>query len=469
MMRGASYVLPLLIGATGCGESPATGPPDEPVDPIEAIVAGLVTDSEGRPVPWAQVLISETCIVEPDSGCPETTHTTNADGEFWVPFEPILQGSHTVRMSVTVVPPVGKGYVLGKATIVDLIVRSHPPPVTDPTFVHVVLPPNTVDSRQPIRVQLDYHRRSDLRGDAERFYLSDPYGGAAAIDPATGDWLWQAGGSGGLTGPQYALLGDRVVIAGPHIPFPSLAGLILVEASDGELVWVRDAVPHQTLAVSAPDGLYASENGVVMAFDPETGGTRWTQELIGNGQAALAASTELVCGEILAYVECWEPATGERVWARPTDFGSWLAIAGDVVILGSQIGWTAMDARTGDIVWEASISAGPPPIVPPDGESVFACADSACFSIRTDDGGLVWRTTFADSVSAPAVEGGSLYVRVGEESRSSIYVLDVLSGEILERILPDPFDHGFCGDPAVTSEYLAIFGCGSFYTFARNG
>ena len=401
----------------------------------------------------------------------QTSYTTDEDGEFWARFERDLHGSHTVRMELTVVPPPGRGYVLGKTTIEDLILVYQPPPVTDPTSFHVVLPPNTVDSRQPVRVLLGYHRRTDLRGDAERFYLSEPGGGTSAIDPATGDWLWQTGGftpEGGM-GPQYALLGDRVVIAGPPIPSPSHAGLILVKASDGELVWIRDAVPHQTIAVSPPDGLYASEFGVVMAFDPETGGTRWTRELIGTGHAALAASAELVCSEILAYLECWEPATGDWVWARPTEFGSWLVIAGDVVILGSQTGWTAMDARTGDTVWEASIGAGPPPIVSPDKERAFDCAGSACLAIRTDDGGLVWRTTFTGAVSAPAVDGGSLYVRVGEGSGSSIHVLDAASGAIQERILPDPFDSGFCGDPAVTSNYLAIFGCGSFYTFERSG
>jgi outer membrane protein assembly factor BamB len=466
-------VLSLLVAPTGCGDSPATGPPaPEPTHPVQALVIGLVTDPEGAPVPEAVVRISETCVSASASGCPvePTSYIANHEGEFFAPFERNREGIQTLRMELTVIPPVGKGYTLGKATV-EAIVRFQPPPVSDPTHVHVVLPPNAVDSRQPFRALPGYEGRSHLRADAERFYLSDPGGGASAIDPATGDWLWLNGGfvpNEGI-GPQYALFGDRVVIAGPLIPTPSLAGLFLVKASDGSLMWIREAAPHQTLAVSPPDGLYASEFGIVMAFDPQTGGTRWTRELKGDGPADLAASASLVCSEILAFVECWKPATGERVWSRAAEPGSWLAIAGDVVLQGSQTGWTAMDARTGATVWEAPIGSGPPPIFFPDEARAIACADSACFEIRTDDGGLVWRTTLGGAVSGPAVEGGTLYVRVGEGSGSSIHVLDAGTGAILERILPDPFYHGFCGDPAVTAEYLGILGCGSFYVFDRNG
>ena len=98
----------------------------------------------------------------------------------------------------------------------------------------------------------------------------------------------------------------------------------------------------------------------------------------------------------------------------------------------------------------------------------FACSSEACFAIRTSDGAVVWRTAFDRYVGAPVFADGSLYVRVGEESgATSLYVLDAQSGAIRERILPDPFDYGFCGDPVLTSGRLAIRGCGSLYTFER--
>ena len=472
MTRGTACILLLLIGATGCDDAPATAPPvAEPLDRHEALVVIVVTDSEGDTVPWSRVVVAEACLVENESKCPtvRTRGSNYGDGELLAWFESELEGPREVRMELTVLPPLGKGYVLGSETIEGLIVHFDPPPAAEPTRAQVVLPPNMVDSRQPVRVHESDHVRSRLRADAERFYLSERVNGTAAIDPVTGDWLWIGGGwtPDEGAGPEYALLGDRVVIAGPVIPGPSFAGLIAVKASDGELMWIREAVPHQTVAVSPPDGLYAVEDGIVMAFDPHSGGTRWSRDLIGKGQADLAASAELVCTEMLAFVECWDAVTGDRAWTRNTEVGSWLAIAGNVVILGSQAGWTAMDATNGDIVWEAAIDPGPPPILSPDSGQAFACAGIACFSIRVDNGALLWRTGLQKSVGRPVADGGSLFVRVGEGSASSIHVLDTASGAIRERILPDPFDHGFCGDPAVTADYLAILGCGSFYTFLR--
>jgi outer membrane protein assembly factor BamB len=458
--RAIICLLPLLVGTAGCGDSPAGPPADGPVDHVEAVVVGVVTDPQGKAIPQALVNVSAICFVEPDHGCPmdQDGGTTDALGRFLVRFELGLQTSHAVRLELEVVPPLGMGYFLGKATI-EATGLYQPPPVADTTFVRIDLPPNSVDSRRPIRVVPGYYRTGYLRGDAERFYMTGP-GGVAAVDPATGDCLWEQGGLGGArVGPLYELLGDRVVIA-------ASGGLTVVRAVDGEPIWRRDGVPNRTLTTSAPDGFYALADDIVMAFDPVTGATRWTRQLIGTGNVVLAASAELVCSEILAYVECWEPATGERVWARPTEFGPWLAILGPVVILGSQTAWTAMDAGTGEVVWEASLESGPPPVLSEDGEHALACSGSACFAFRVADGGLTWRTTFDRPVGAPVVEGDLLYVRVGDEyGTTSLYVLDAAGGAIRERILPDPFDYGFCGDPAVSSDHIAIFGCGSLYTF----
>ncbi|CAN5771170.1 hypothetical protein BH20GEM1_BH20GEM1_13110 [soil metagenome] len=463
MIRPNAILLLLLYAGTGCGDSPVAGPPAAlPLVPVQAVVTGLVTDPGGNPVVGARVHVSAICFIEPYQGCPmETTSTTtNTEGTFLVRFEYELPSSRPVEMTLEVLPPLGMGYVLGKTTMEDLEGRYQLPPSSDTTSVRVVLPPNSVDSRRPIRVELGNHRVGDLRADAERFYMSGP-GGVGAVNPATGDRLWVRGSLNGLAGPRYALLGDRVVIAGA-------TGLSVVRAADGELLWSREDVPNQTISASVPGGLFTSENDVVMAFDPPTGATLWSKELIGSGNVALAANADLVCAEILAYVECWHPATGDPAWARATDFGAWLAIGGGVVILGSATLQMAMNTESGEVVWEVSIGASSPPVFSEDEEHAFACSDSECIAIRTADGGIAWRVSFEDSVSEPAVEGGLLYVRAGvPPGPTSLYVLDAMSGATQERILPDPFDTGFCGAPAVTAEHLAVIGCGSFYMFER--
>lgn len=387
-----------------------------------------------------------------------TSQSTDSQGRFLARFELGLQSTNPVEVQVEVVPPLGMGYVLGKAKVEGLAGVYQPPPVADTTFVQIVLPPNTVGSRRPVRVEVGYHRAGNLRAEADRFYLSAP-NGVAALNPATGEWLWQRGSLAGLAGPPYALMGEVVVVAG-------LGSLTALRAVDGETLWSRDDVPNRTLTVSEPDGLYATDGRGVVAYDPETGATRWRKELIGVGNVAIAASSNLVCAEILAYVECWEPSTGEPVWSRPTEFADWLAIAGQRVILGSGTGWTALDGGTGEVAWEAAFDQDPTPVFSEDRGLAFACSHSACFAVRIEDGQIAWRTPFEDEPGVPAVGGESLYVRVGEGAgSSSLYVIDAASGAIRERILPDPFDYGFCGTPAVGSEFVLILGCRSLYTF----
>ena len=67
----------------------------------------------------------------------------------------------------------------------------------------------------------------------------------------------------------------------------------------------------------------------------------------------IAANRGLICAEILAFVECWEPLTGDPLWSRPTDFADWLLIADDRLILGAESGWTALDGTTGEELWRA--------------------------------------------------------------------------------------------------------------------
>ena len=74
--------------------------------------------------------------------------------------------------------------------------------------------------------------------------------------------------------------------------------------------------------------LLASDRNVA-AYDLASGATRWTRELIGCGNVVIAANRGLICAEILAFVECWEPLTGDPLWSRPTDFADWLLIADD--------------------------------------------------------------------------------------------------------------------------------------------
>ena len=451
-----------MLAISGCGESAVTGPESlQPVDHVEAVVAGRVTDPGGNPVEGAYAYGALGCSSEPEPGCLTATGgITDRNGRFALTFELGYQSVYPVRARVQVTPPLGMGYILGKARIEDFGAVFQVPPAADTTFVALVLPPNVVNSRRPVRIQSVGHRTGELRAEAERVFLSAP-GGVAARDQRTGMCLWQRGGGGGLGRPTYALVGDYVAVA---------AGgwLSAFRAIDGEALWHLDPVPNRALTTGGSEGLFATDGLVVVAYDVRTGEMRWRQELIGNGNVALAADEDLVCAEILAWVECWEPSSGEAVWSRPTEFADWLVIAGDRVILGSEVGWSALDADTGEKVWEIWIDRGYVPALSEAGDLAVACPPSECVAIRTEGGDVAWRAPILGFPGGPAVSDGVVYVPVRDAPSSGLYVLDAATGGVRERVLPDPFDGDFYGTPAIGTDFVFVFGgFGNLYTFEK--
>jgi outer membrane protein assembly factor BamB len=461
-IRSSTFLATTMLAIGGCGESAVTEPEIlPPVDHVEAVVAGRVTDAGGNPVEGAYAYVTLECSSDPEPGCLTATGgITDADGRFVLTFEFGFQSIYPVRARVEVTPPLGMGYVLGEARIEDSGAVFQVPPAADTTFVALVLPPNTVDSRRPIRIQSVGHRTGGLRADRQRVYLSSP-SGVTAMDPRTGECLWQRGSVSGLAGPAYALVGDVVAIARG-------GSLSAFRAIDGEMLWSRDAVPNRRLRTGGSERLFATDGLGVVAYDVRTGETRWRRELIGNGNVALAADEGLVCAEILAWVECWEPSSGESVWSRPTDFADWLAIAGERVILGSEAGWSALDAGTGEKVWEIRFERGYVPALSEAGDLAVACPPSECVAVRTEDGEVAWRTSIEGFLGGPAVADGVVYVPVREAPSSGLYLLDAATGAVRDRVLPDPFDGDFYGTPAVGTDFVFVFGgFGNLYTFEK--
>lgn len=458
-IRSTNFLLSALLVAIGCNDSAVTEPEvHQPVDHVEVVVGGQVLDGDRNPVAGAYAYVWVGCASEPDPGCLTSTgRLTDAQGRFLITLELPLQVETPVRARAEATPPLGQGYVLGKGMIAEFEAVFQPPPVADTTFVEIVLPPNSVDSRRPVRIQAVGHRASRLRADTDRVYVSSP-GGVAAMDQATGEWLWQKGRTAGLAGPPYVVVEGVVVMARG-------ATLTALRAVDGEILWSRDGALTGFLTAGEGGGFFASDGRNVAGYDLESGATRWTRELIGSGNVAIAAGESLVCAEILAYVECWEPSSGDPLWSRPTEFANWLAIVGDRVILGAQSGWTAFDGKTGAMLWQTAVTTFNSPALVEGGDSVFACSSAECVALRVSDGQFAWRTAIPHPAS-PATDGEFVYVVGWLDDSSSLYVLDAGTGAIRERILPDPFYGGFGGAPVVGKDLVFVYGgFGHLYAF----
>lgn len=439
---------------------------------IMAVLAGRVTSPDGAPVVEALVTISLPCAPRSSSCTTSGGALTDETGRFVRWFR---QDGHpyTATAEVIAKPATGQGYDLGMV-VREVEARFQPVPPADTTFVELELPPNESDSRRPIWVQEISFRAlpGPLLADADYVYVSSP-GGIAAFNGETGEYLWAEDASLGLAGFPFDVVGGVVVVGREDI----LNGR---RSSNGGLLWTRQGVPNRGLTTAEPDLLFASDGDSIAAYDPQTGDTRWTRALPTQGRATIESTEDVVCagqaivGGIL--IACWRISDGLSLWSRPFERALWLAVVGDRVVVPAgesqgESGWTGVDARTGTTLWRSALPSTGPPAISRDTGNIYSCTQggaSECLAVQVEDGVAVWRKSLDEEVNPPATGGGNVSVVPRSDSGpASLLVLDADSGELRERIDPDPLDDfGFCATPAVSGEMVFVFGCyGYIYAF----
>jgi outer membrane protein assembly factor BamB len=176
--------------------------------------------------------------------------------------------------------------------------------------------------------------------------------------------------------------------------------------SIGRPVDVAPAVTGGAIVV-AGQGTAASPTASIVALDTADGSVQWRREVEAVG-AVLPSAPSMAGGLVVASftdfsVRAWDIDTGEPRWTasvgyppsvRPIPLDSGVAIDGDAVFVGDQIGSVyRLDARSGERVWD------------------FAINESITFG-------------------APVVSGGSVLIGTDE---GLIHALDPDTGERISR------------------------------------
>lgn len=478
-MRGTSRghlfrvsVACVLIGTGACADDgllePVGGGPPEG---YEVVVSGRVLRWDGTPpgdVSLHAVVHRGTIMSSTGAG------PVDESGRFTFVHRREV-GPATVTVDLNARPRIGGGYDLGAASMKGLEVRYQPIPAADTTFVEIVLPPGRSESRRPEWVrEIDFRALSTpLRAGPSRVYFSAP-SGVAALDRNTGEGLWQKGSSGGLAGLDFVVAGDVVAMARRDV----LTG---VRAGTGEVLWtIPIGLPLHSFAAAETTPIVAADRDILHGYDPESGALVWTRPLGIGGRVNVAIGSGLACAERLvsppadARIECFDAATGSPRWERFVGSPGGLAIAPGRVVLaggesGREPGWTGLDSTTGTTVWKSPEMDGlGGPILSDDGVVAVGCASEpggGCVALRTADGTVLWHVELDGLVDGPAVAGGSVYAVAGERPRP-LFVLDLATGAVAERIDPDPLDAGgFCAAPAARDGMVFVFGC-SGYVYA---
>ena len=226
----------------------------------------------------------------------------------------------------------------------------------------------------------------------------------------------------------------------------SKGGLVAVDASTGERIWVNRSM---NLVFSSPvvvnGTVYVIDaNDHAAAIDAETGRTRWTAPIGGPVVSSPAvANGVMYIGDLDGHVYALDARTGKPRWRY--DAGppvpSTPAISSGVVYLGDATGTLhALQSTTGRELWNASVvrnvslSIGSPgkgiltsPAVA--SRTVYAATENGrIFAVNTEDGRLQWRLRPPSGAvaTAPVVVDGRVYLGGGN---GRLYALDPTTGD----------------------------------------
>jgi outer membrane protein assembly factor BamB len=303
------------------------------------------------------------------------------------------------------------------------------------------------ESGKPLWKEPIGHRASDPVTDGRHVIMSWP-GGVGALDAQTGDVLWEFDVAFlGFAHPAFVMVEDVVMVSWVGV----LRGL---SADQGVERWSNSNAPTEwtgivgeggatdALATDGVGAVYVANTVELARIEPETGGILWRARTEGNGRVALAAGSEAVCVRRapIVTVACYSLADGRLLWSigqLDVSARGGIAVVGDRVVVQVDFESVGLDAETGREAWRTSAL----PLVDwstdhPDGV-LYGCTEAeGCIAVRASDGEVLWRSTVA-SLWPPAATSRHVFVNAREEDAVSLYVLDALSGQIVDRILPE--------------------------------
>ena len=253
----------------------------------------------------------------------------------------------------------------------------------------------------------------------EKLYVADRHGTVAALDPESGETLWEQ---------NFAIFKDEGMFSSVSNLWKSGASAKIGGLSvDGSRVFV------------------GTEDGVLMSLNAETGEVNWTQTVNGEILASPVTGDNLVIvntGSGILYA--LDVETGEQVWEQVGDVPpltlrgiSTPAVSNGGVILGTPTGKIQVNILdSGLIAWETPITAPSGAtelerIVDVDsaplmyGGTIYAISyNGTLAAVELRSGRVIWKREYA-SYRNVTMDGNTLYV---VDNNSHVYALDRRNG-----------------------------------------
>ena len=291
-----------------------------------------------------------------------------------------------------------------------------------------------------------------------------------AIDASTGSALWSHQADGWITS-------SPVVVDGAVYSGSWGHSVYALDAVTGKVLWRYETADQVSPPLAVSGGVvYAGAGDHVYALDASTGEPVWSSavEVNVSSFAPVPAGEAVYAGSVTGSLYALDASTGEALWqhkANDESYGvsgggervyedvfSAPSVVDETVYIGTDSGHVrALDASTGDTVWEYETPAAVTltPVV--DGGVAYAASsfDGSLYALNASTGAPLWVHKEGVEVFSLAASGGTVYALAPAILTTHVYALEGSTGELRWRTTGD-FSLGlFLSDDAVYASHLA--------------
>jgi outer membrane protein assembly factor BamB len=248
------------------------------------------------------------------------------------------------------------------------------------------------------------------------------------------------------------------VIAHGHVYHASESGFLhALDEEDGSVAWATCVARHnpkgcwstplvtdEAVFIGSYDGavfkLGLSDGAVIWRFD----GADWvgSSPCLNEAGDLLYIGLEYALDEGCGAIACLSSATGEPVWTHPIPalvHASPLFLPpGDVVCGGNDGKLRCLDARSGSLVWEATVNGDvkSKAAVGPRGERLFVgSCDGGLYAIDRRNGDIVWRYQSRGPIFSIPYLDGAVYKIAADSGK--LAAKRALGGKLFASPVPD--------------------------------
>jgi outer membrane protein assembly factor BamB len=321
-------------------------------------------------------------------------------------------------------------------------------------------------------------------------FAADRHGVVKAMDADSGKEIWKADLSektGFFSSNRSALLSGGVTASGDHVYVGSERAVVYaLNSSDGKIAWQTSVAGEAVSRPVVSDGLVLvhTSNGMLQGLSESDGKVQWTVNLdmpslsLRGESAPVTAFGAAIVGGDNGRVSAVLMKEGQMIWQQRISQPSGateidrlndvdttpVVVEGVVYALGYNGNLTALDLRSGQIIWKREVGSVSDFIV--DAGRIFVVdQNDRVMALNTQGGVSLWRQSdlLHRNLTAPVLYNG--YLVVGD-SEGYLHWLNTDDGRFVAQQKVD--SSGFLSAPIVASDKLLIQAkSGDVYAFTR--